>query len=198
MDEFFTILHDGESKYVEKMSRFLGFATAVSTADDAKEFIKKIQNKYHDARHVCWAYMLGEERTEWQVNDNGEPSGSAGKPILGQINSRELTDVCVAVVRYFGGIKLGTGGLAQAYKTAAAEALDDAGKRKVCPRRSIRITFPYCAADGVMRIAKGRDVEIISQTFDNTCEITISVYRSESEQILSRLEKLDAVCADFL
>lgn len=194
MNEYFTLLHDGQSKYVEKMSRFLGFATSVSSADEAKEFVKRIQNKYHDARHVCWAYMIGEERVEWQVNDNGEPSGTAGRPILGQINSRELTDVCVAVVRYFGGIKLGTGGLTQAYKNAASEALDDAGKKKVCPRQELSVTFPYCAADGVMRIAKGKDVEILTQKFDNTCEITISVFRSQADEVIGKLEKLDGVC----
>lgn len=128
MDKYYTIAGAGSSQYKEKMSRFLSFALPVSTAEECRQTVKDYQNKYHDARHVCWAYMLGADRKEWQLNDNGEPSGTAGKPILGQINSMELTDVLVIVVRYFGGIKLGTSGLIAAYREAARLALEEAGK----------------------------------------------------------------------
>lgn len=194
-ESYFTIEHTGEAKVTEKMSRFLAFACSVSSVEEAKELIKSYQNKYHDSRHVCWAYMLGPERREWQLNDNGEPSGTAGKPILGQINSRELTDVCVVVVRYFGGIKLGTSGLIQAYRQAASEALDDAGCVEMFRCNDIAVTFPYVSADGVMKLAKSDGVKIISQEFGNTCELTIRVRMDREEEIMGRLGKLDSVIA---
>ncbi len=125
------------------MSRFLSFALPVSSADAAKAEIKEYQNRYHDARHVCWAYMIGPDRKEWQLNDNGEPSGTAGKPILGQINSMELTDVLVVVVRYFGGIKLGTSGLISAYREAARLALEEAGRKECRQMRRLGLEFSY-------------------------------------------------------
>ena len=142
MDIYYTVRGTGSSKYTEKMSRFLSFALPVKTADEAKSLVKKYQNDYHDARHVCWAYMLGPERTQWLLNDNGEPSGTAGKPILGQINSAGLTDVLVIVVRYFGGIKLGTSGLIAAYREAARLALEDAGTKECRQMRRLRVTVP--------------------------------------------------------
>lgn len=134
-DIYYTIKETGESKYVEKMSRFLSFAIPVQSAEEAKVEVKRFQNKYHDARHVCWAYMIGRDRDEWQLNDNGEPSGTAGKPILGQINSKGVTNVLVVVVRYFGGIKLGTPGLIAAYREAARLALEEAGIKEMCKMR---------------------------------------------------------------
>ena len=124
---FVTIAHEGKSIVREKMSRFLAFALPASSAEEAKSIIADFTNRYHDARHVCWAYMTGADRAEYQSSDNGEPSGTAGKPILGQINSLGLTNVVVIVVRYFGGIKLGTSGLIAAYRQAAREALEDSG-----------------------------------------------------------------------
>lgn len=198
VDSYYTIKENSEAKVTEKMSRFLAFACSVSNADEAKTLIKEYQNKYHDSRHVCWAYVVGPERTEWQLNDNGEPSGTAGKPILGQINSRELTDVCVIVVRYFGGIKLGTSGLIQAYRQAASDALDEAGKVEMHRREVIEVVFPYISADGVMKIAKGEDVKILSQEFDNTCTLMLSVRSDCREEILGRLSKLDSVIARLI
>ena len=173
MDIYYTIKGAGESQYREKMSRFLSFALPVCSADEARQLIKDFQNRYHDARHVCWAYMLGPERAEWQVNDNGEPSGTAGRPILGQINSRGLTDVLVVVVRYFGGIKLGTSGLIAAYREAASLALDEAGIKEMRRKRRIRVTFGYETADRVMRVVKSPDVDVISKRFDNLCSVEI-------------------------
>ncbi len=193
---FFTICRPGEARYVEKMSRFLAFAIPVADADSARQIVKDYQNKYHDARHVCWAYMLGPERKEWQLNDNGEPSGTAGKPILGQINSRELTDVLVIVVRYFGGIKLGTSGLIAAYKQAASEALDDAGKKECLRMGELSVSFSYAAADGVMKLVKRPEVEIIEKTFDNLCSLRVRVGLDLLPELSGRLGALDGVSVE--
>lgn len=192
-DIYYTIKEAGESKYTEKMSRFLSFAIPVKSADEAKAEVKAFQNRFHDARHVCWAYMIGPDRTEWQLNDNGEPSGTAGKPILGQINSFELTDVLVIVVRYFGGIKLGTSGLISAYREAARLALEASGKKELCKMTQIEITFPYVGAEGVMRLIKGGDVNVIDRIFDNTCGMILEVAESKRDELISRLRNLDGV-----
>lgn len=192
-DIFYTIERDGTGKFTEKKSRFLSFAFNVSSADDAKARMKTLQNQYHDARHVCWAYVIGPEREEFQANDNGEPSGTAGKPILGQINSRGLTDVVVGVVRYFGGIKLGTPGLIAAYKEAAALALDDAGVRQ-CVRQSVcSFTFPYMAMNDVMKVVKSTGADIVSQIFDNSCSMSLSIRLDDADNLLSRLKSVDGL-----
>ncbi|MDE5888176.1 MAG: YigZ family protein [Muribaculaceae bacterium] len=192
-DSYFTISREGAARYTEKMSRFLAFARKVKDGEEARRIVKEFQNEYHDARHVCWAYVIGPERKEWQLNDNGEPSGTAGKPILGQINSRELTDVLVVVVRYFGGIKLGTPGLIAAYREAASLALDDSGKEEMHRRIRVKATFPYIAADGVMKVVKGNEVEITDRSFDNTCSLTLLFRADHSEEIAGRLKALDGV-----
>ena len=192
-DLYYTIASDGEGVYKEKMSKFLAFAKKARNADEAKAIIKTIQNEYHDARHVCWAYMIGPARNEWQLNDNGEPSGTAGRPILGQINSFGVTDVVVAVVRYFGGIKLGTPGLIAAYKEAARLALEDAGKKEMYKLQTISINFPYQSANEVMKIAKGEDIEVKERSFDNTCSMIIEVKESEVPRIRGKLGNIDGV-----
>lgn len=191
MDKYYTIQGTGSSQYKEKMSRFLSFALPAYTAEECKELIKKYQNRYHDARHVCWAYMLGPERREWQLSDNGEPSGTAGKPILGQINSMELTDVLVIVVRYFGGIKLGTSGLIQAYREAAREALENAGVKEMRQMVRLRLEVPYAKAEGVMRIVKQPDVRIVDQTFDNQCGLEIEFPLDMEAELRGRLGNAD-------
>ena len=190
---YFTLQHDGEGKYTEKMSRFLSFAIKVDDAETAREYVKEYQNEYHDARHVCWAYMIGPDRKEWQLNDNGEPSGTAGKPILGQINSLELTDVVVIVVRYFGGIKLGTPGLIAAYREAARLALEDGGRMEMHEMTDTVAVFPYVAADGVMKIVKGGNIEVVERTFDNTCMLRLRFRKDMAEGLMGRLRKLDGV-----
>lgn len=182
-DTYYTIDHTGEGRLNEKMSRFLAFAHHVETAEEAKEMVKRYQNEYHDSRHVCWAYMLGPDRKEWQLNDNGEPSGTAGKPILGQINSRQLTDVIVLVVRYFGGIKLGTSGLISAYKESASLALDDAGIKECHDMKPLSFQFDYESMDGIMRIVKGENLEVTEKIFDNICEMHLSIRSDELERI---------------
>ncbi len=196
MDNYYTIKGSGSSKYTEKMSRFLSFAVPVRTADEARQVVKRYQNDYHDARHVCWAYMLGADRTEWQLNDNGEPSGTAGKPILGQINSLELTDVLVIVVRYFGGIKLGTSGLIAAYREAARLALEDAGRKECRVMRRVRVGFSYETADSVMRIIKNPEVTILEKAFDNMCHAVIEFPLDAGDELLGRLSKVEGTMLD--
>lgn len=192
MDSYRTISEKktGEGYYTEKRSKFLAFSHHVETADDVKEIVAQYRKKYFDARHVCWAYMLGHERTDFRANDDGEPSSTAGKPILGQINSRELTNVLVVVIRYFGGVKLGTSGLIVAYKEAAALALDDADVEERLIEELITYSFTYVMMNDVMRIVKDLQPRIVSQTFDNTCEITLAIRRSQAELLKQRLAQL--------
>ena len=142
-DTYKTIAAPAESVYTEKRSKFIAIALPVRTLAEIKAYLDEYQKKYYDARHVCYAYMLGAERKEFRANDNGEPSGTAGKPILGQINSNELTDILVIVVRYFGGIKLGTSGLIVAYKTAAAQALSEAQIIEKTVDEQVTVVFEY-------------------------------------------------------
>lgn len=194
-DLYYTVARDGESKVTEKMSRFLGFAHHVDNADEAREYIKYYQNEYHDSRHVCWAYALGADGSEWQLNDNGEPSGTAGKPILGQIRSQGVTDTVVIVVRYFGGIKLGTPGLISAYRETARLALEDAGRKEQFQTERIEVVFPYMSADGVMKIIKSRGLEVLEREFDNVCRIVLEVKSSEAESTAQRLSGVEGVRA---
>lgn len=189
-DEFKTIVNIGEGTYSEKRSKFLAFAHHVETLEEIKDIIQEYRKKYYDARHVCYAYMLGAKREDFRANDDGEPSSTAGKPILGQINNRELTDVLVVVVRYYGGVNLGTGGLIVAYKTAAAAALD-ASEIVICQVESvITYDFPYVMMNAVMKVVKDMKPRIISQTYNGTCEIKLGIRQSEAEQLKERLKKL--------
>ncbi|MCM1521142.1 MAG: YigZ family protein [Muribaculaceae bacterium] len=176
------------------MSRFLSFALHVTTVDEARETIALYTNEYHDARHVCWAYMIGADRLTYLSSDNGEPSGTAGKPILGQINSMGLTDVVVIVVRYFGGIKLGTSGLIAAYREAARMALEDAGTQEGREMTTLSLIFPYLAMNPVMTLLKGygskEPVHITNQSFDNTCSLTLSLPLDLRDELSSRLEAI--------
>lgn len=192
-DIFYTIEKEGTGKFTEKKSRFLSFAYHVTSADDAKARLKALQNEYHDARHVCWAYVIGPERKEWQANDNGEPSGTAGKPILNQINSLELTDVVVGVVRYFGGIKLGTPGLITAYKEAASLALEASGKKECVSQQRYSFTFPYLAMNDVMKVVKSTGAEVVSQDFDNSCAMTLSIRMDDAENLYRRLAEVSGL-----
>lgn len=191
IDEYKTITDKvSEGYYTEKRSKFLAFAHHVISVDEVKDIVASYRKKYYDARHVCYAYMLGAERTEFRANDDGEPSSTAGKPILGQINSNELTDILVVVVRYYGGVNLGTGGLIVAYRTAAAEAIAAAEVEMRQVEERITYDFTYPMMNDVMRIVKEMNPTIVSQTFDNTCSVTLSIRKSEAEQLRSRLRKL--------
>jgi uncharacterized YigZ family protein len=189
-DEFKTIAVTSEGYYTEKRSKFLAFAHPVRTVDEIKELLAGYRKKYYDARHVCYAYMLGAERTEFRANDDGEPSSTAGKPILGQINSNELTDILIVVVRYYGGVNLGTSGLIVAYREAAADALAHATIETRQVEEVVKYSFAYPQMNDVMRIVKDMNPRIVSQTYDNTCEIVLSIRKSEADQLRSRLAKL--------
>lgn len=190
-DEYFTIKDNiSEGFYSEKRSKFLAFAFHVTTEEEIKEIVSEYRKKYYDARHVCWAYMLGAQRTEFRANDDGEPSSTAGKPILGQINKNELTDILIIVVRYYGGVNLGTSGLIVAYRTAAAEAIANAEIIKQYDEEVVTYDFPYVMMNDVMKIIKDMSPRIVNQTYDNTCEIQLSIRKSQAPLLKSRLEKL--------
>ena len=189
-DEFKTIKATGEGYYTEKRSKFLAFAHHVETIDEIKDLLAQYRKKYYDARHVCYAYMLGPERLDFRANDDGEPSSTAGKPILGQINSAELTDILIVVVRYYGGVNLGTSGLIVAYREAAADAIAHCEMEMRHVEEQIRYSFSYPQMNDVMRIVKEMNPRIVSQTFDNICEIVLSIRQSEAEQLRSKLNKL--------
>ena len=189
-DEYKTIASTSEGYYTEKRSKFLAFAHHVENIDDIKKLLADYRKKYYDARHVCYAYMLGPERTDFRANDDGEPSSTAGKPILGQINSNELTDILIVVVRYYGGVNLGTSGLIVAYREAAADALAHAHIETRQVEEIVKYSFAYPQMNDVMRIVKDMNPRIVSQTYDNTCEIVLSIRKSEADQLRSRLAKL--------
>ena len=189
-DEYKTISGTSEGYYTEKRSKFLAFAHHVETLDTIKGLLTDYRKKYYDARHVCYAYMLGAERQEFRANDDGEPSSTAGKPILGQINSNELTDILIVVVRYYGGVNLGTSGLIVAYREAAADALSHSTIVTRQVEEVVKYSFAYPQMNDVMRIVKDMNPRILSQTYDNTCEIVLSIRKSEAEQLRCRLAKL--------
>ncbi len=189
-DEFKTITSQSEGFYSEKRSKFFAFAHHVETVDEVKDIVATYRKKYYDARHVCYAYMLGAERKEFRVNDDGEPSSTAGKPILGQINSNELTDILIVVVRYYGGVNLGTSGLIVAYREAAADAIAHATIEMRQLEEQVTYSFAYPLMNSVMRVVKEMQSRIVSQTFDNTCSITLSIRQSEAEELRQRLKKL--------
>ena len=190
LDEYRTIKTEGEGYYTEKRSKFLAFAHHVESVDAIKDIIAGYRKKYYDARHVCYAYMLGPERAEFRANDDGEPSSTAGKPILGQINSNELTDILIVVVRYYGGVNLGTSGLIVAYREAAADAIAHSEIETRQVEEIVTYTFAYPLMNDVMRIVKEMNPRIVSQTYDNTCEIRLAIRQSEAEQLKNRLNKL--------
>ncbi len=191
-DRFFTIAAKSEAVFKEKMSKFLAFAVPVVTRDEAKAAVAGYAKKYHDARHVCWAFMLGADRLDFLSSDNGEPSGTAGKPILGQINSFGLTNVVIVVVRYFGGIKLGTSGLIAAYREAARLALAGAEIVEGFETTDLTATFSYIAMNDIMKVLKNSPAEIVSQNFDNACTVVVRIRSGEAGALGARLSSAGA------
>lgn len=190
-DTYKTIIGVAEGIYTEKRSKFIAIAIPVHTVEEIKQHLDIYQKKYYDARHMCYAYMLGHERKDFRANDNGEPSGTAGKPILGQINSNGLTDILIVVVRYFGGIKLGTSGLIVAYKAAAAEAIANATIIEKTVDDEIAVAFEYPFMNDVMRIVKEEEPEILEQSYDMDCLMKLRIRRSMMEKLRARLEKVE-------
>lgn len=190
-DTYKTIAGLSEGYYSEKRSRFISYAVPVGTVEEAKAELERFRKEYHDARHVCWAYMLGADRKTFRANDDGEPSSTAGKPILGQINSKGLTDILVVVVRYFGGIELGTGGLAAAYRAAAADAIAAAAIEERTVDEVITVAFEYPCLDRVMRIVKEEGPAVVSQKFDMDCMMTLRIRKGAAARLRDRLQKVE-------
>lgn len=192
MDSYKTIDETiiGEGYYTEKRSKFLAYAHHVETVDQAKSIIAGYRKKYYDARHCCFAYVLGPNGEEFRANDDGEPSSTAGKPIMGQITSHELTNILICVIRYYGGVNLGTGGLIVAYRTAASDAIDHSKIVTRLVEEQVVFRFTYPMMNGVMGIVKDMQPKIISQTFDNDCEIVLSIRKSQVEELRNRLNGL--------
>ena len=190
-DSYKTIKALSEGYYTEKRSRFISYAIPVRTVEEVKEQVAAYRKQYYDARHVCWAYMLGADRQTFRANDDGEPSSTAGKPILGQINSNELTDILIVVIRYFGGIELGTSGLIVAYRTAAAEAIAAAEVEERTVDEDITVSFEYPYLNSDMRIVKEDGPQIIKQSFEMDCEMTLRIRKGEAERLRNRLLKVE-------
>ena len=196
-DTYKTIAVPSEGIYTEKRSKFIAIALPVRTVEEVKAHLETYQKKYYDARHVCYAYMLGAERKDFRANDNGEPSGTAGKPILGQLLSNELVNCLIVVVRYFGGTKLGVSGLIGAYKESAAEAIRAAEIVERTVDTVVEVEFSYLAMNDVMRVVKEEQPRVLTQQFDNLCRMTLAIRQSLAGGMIGKLEKIGGVTLEM-
>ena len=190
-DSYHTLAGPAEAIYKEKSSKFLAYAYPVESEEEIRTLLDALRKKYYDATHLCYAWRLGPHGETFRANDDGEPSGTAGKPILGQINSRELTDVLVIVVRYFGGIKLGTSGLIVAYRMAASLALDEAPVIEKTVDEDVAVAFEYPFMNDIMRIVKEESPEILEQSYDMDCLMRLRIRKSMMGKLRARLEKVE-------
>ncbi len=189
-DTYYTISSIGEGYLNEQRSKFYSFAHHISSADEALEIVAEYRKKYYDARHICWAYRLGKNGEEYRLNDDGEPSSTAAKPIYGQMLSLELSDLIVIVVRYFGGIKLGTSGLIEAYRESARLALENAERKAVVEHSKLRITFDYPIMGEIMRIVKESSAAVVNQDFRERCKLDISIRMDDKESLSNRINAI--------
>jgi uncharacterized YigZ family protein len=192
-DEYRTLQGISTGLYKEKGSKFISVAVPVDTLEDVKLQMEKVRKEYHDARHHCYAYRLGEEPYEFRYNDDGEPSGTAGKPIYGQIQSMELTNILIVVIRYFGGVRLGTGGLIQAYKAASKDALDNSTVITRIWTARLQVSFDYIKMNDVMRIIKEENLRIISQENIEKCCILLEIRKGNLKIVKNKLISLEKV-----
>jgi uncharacterized YigZ family protein len=197
-DNYTTIRSASQGIYKKKGSRFISFAYPVTVQEEIKPIIDKIRKIHHEARHHCYAYMIGHEKNIWRVNDDGEPSGTAGKPILGQINSFGLTNILVVVSRYFGGRLLGVSGLINAYRSAAASAIKNAEVIELTLQDFYEITYPYISMNDVMKMLKEEDIGQSDQIFDLECRIKVNFRTSARERILNRLSRIESLKYRYL
>jgi len=195
-DIYKTIRDRSEGTYKEKGSKFLAFAYPVFSENEIKEHFAELKKEFYDARHHCYAWKLGIDGNKYRANDDGEPSGTAGKPIYGQLLSHELTNILIVVVRYFGGTKLGTSGLIHAYKTAAKDAIENTSIVELTVNDTIEVKFDYGVMNEVMRIIKDENPEIITQDFNLNCKMELSIRKSKTEMLISKLKKLESVRID--
>lgn len=192
-DTYRTITNQSEGLYKEKGSKFIAFAFPVQTEEQIKDYITLLKDEYFDARHHCYAYVLGAKRDKFRMNDDGEPSSTAGKPIYGQILSNDLTDILIVVIRYFGGTKLGVPGLINAYKTAAADAIANAEIVERTVNRVFTIQYDYIVMNSVMKVIKECNPEVLDRRFENLCTMVLSIRESEANALLARLEKVETL-----
>lgn len=197
-DTYNIIARPAEGLYKEKGSKFISLAFSVNNEDEAKDAIAEIRKKYYDARHHCFAYMIGPDKSCFRSSDDGEPSGTAGKPILNQILSKDITNVCVVVIRYFGGIKLGVSGLINAYKTATRDALEQAGAIQKTVNNIYSLEFPYPLMNEVMRVMKEEQLEQMNPKFEMDCYLEFSTRRNESERVIEKFSKIFGVKITFV
>jgi uncharacterized YigZ family protein len=195
-DQYRTISAASQGLYKEKGSKFIAIAVPVDSSDEVKMQLEQIRKQYHDARHHCYAYKIGADNPEYRYNDDGEPSGTAGKPIFGQIESYGLTNILIVVIRYFGGVKLGTGGLIQAYRTAARDALGNGNIITKTLKLRFSVNFPYEVTNEVMRIIKEEDIEIIDQDFTDKTYMTLLIRKLKFQRVVGRLKSIDGINQD--
>lgn len=188
-DTFLSISSPSEGLYKDNGSRFIALAYPVETEEEIKGIIDSLKKEYHDARHHCYAYRLGLDGTKFRANDDGEPSGSAGRQILGQLDSAGLSDILVVVVRYFGGIKLGIPGLIRAYRSSTSDALSKAEVVEKVAGKNYRLTFDYLAMNDVMKVLKDLNIPQSNQDFGISCSVDVRVRLSQEKDFLERLEK---------
>lgn len=192
-DTYLTVEKPAEGSYKDKGSRFLAFIHPIQSENEVKDILSSLKTKYHDARHHCYAYALGLHRDTFRAVDDGEPSSTAGKPILGQIIANNLTNVLIVVVRYFGGIKLGVPGLIQAYRQASADAISNASIIQRTEDITLHLQFPYAAINDVMKILKDMNPNILSRQFEIECQLTLSIRRNQSQTIRQRLSQIESL-----
>jgi uncharacterized YigZ family protein len=197
-DSYKSISSPSEGLYKEKGSRFISYAYPVSDQKDIKPFLESLRKEHHEARHHCYAWMIGKERTNFRVNDDGEPSGTAGRPILGQINSSCLTNILIVVVRYFGGTLLGVSGLINAYRSAAASAISNSEIVNLTVQEYFELSFPYVSMNDVMKVLKEENVNQYDQIFDLNCNIKVNFRSSSKEKILGRLSRIEGLECKYL
>ena len=197
-DTYSTIVSEGQGLYKDRGSRFISLAIPIAGQEEIKQRLEDLRKEYHDARHHCYAWVLGPDRQTWRANDDGEPSGTAGRPILGQINSRELTDILIVVIRYFGGTLLGVSGLINAYRSAAEDAIANAQIIEKTVMQTFVISFPYLSMNDVMKVLKEEGCSQSAHSYGNECSIEISVKYSAAERITERLQKVDGLTARWL
>mgnify|MGYP001164188351 FL=1 len=188
-DTYYMPTNTSEGLYKEKGSKFIAYAFPVFSEEDVKERLEKVRKKEYAARHHCYAYTLHPDKSAWRANDDGEPANTAGKPILGQIQSKDLTNILIVVVRYFGGIKLGVGGLINAYRAAAADALENISIEKRFVKEIYEVAFQYPQMNEVMRLVKDKSLEVINQDFQIDCKLTFSIRKSQTDAVVAAFKK---------
>ena len=197
-DSYLTIAAPAEAVYKERSSKFLAYAYPVTSEEQIKEILDALHKQYYDATHHCYAWRLGPHAEQFRSNDDGEPSGTAGKPILGQLLSHELTDCLIVVVRYFGGTKLGVSGLIQAYKESAQEAIAASEIIEKTVDTTVRVEFSYVSMNDIMRIVKEESPRIDEQSFDNLCSMTLSIRQSRAQRLIDRLNKVEGATTEII